>query len=129
MSRRRRERALIRAAAIIGVRTLVTFVFIAAFFSLGIRIYLDQAWTPAESRNGIAELPGPIERLQTSEHIERIEAAVEVYRVRVGEYPETLVDLVDAGLLTQAALSYPSYTAHYFYERAGETYLLHPPRY
>ena len=129
MSRRRRDRALMRAAAIVGVRTLVTFVFIAAFFSLGIRIYLDRAWEPTDSPNRISELPGPIERLQTSQHIERIEASVEVYRVRVGEYPETLSEVVAAGLLPRASLSYPSYAAEYFYERAGESYVLHPPRY
>ena len=118
-----------RAAAIVGVRSLVTFVFIAAFFSLGIRIYLDRAWTAVDPPNRIAELPGPIERLETSQHIERIEAAVEVYRVRVGSYPETLTEVVEAGLLTHAALSYPSYSAQYFYERSGESYVLHPPRY
>lgn len=118
-----------RAAAIVGVRSLVTLIFIAAFFSLGVRIFLDRAWEPVEATNRVAELPGPIERLQTSQHIERIEAAVEVYRVRIGSYPTTLDDLVGAGLLAPSALTYPSYRQRYFYERTGDSFVLHPPRY
>ena len=118
-----------RAAVTFGVRSLVTLIFIAAFFSLGVRIFLDRAWEPVEAPNHLAELPSPIERLQTSQHIERIEAAVEVYRVRFGSYPMSLDDVVEAGLLAQSALTYPSYRARYYYQRAGESYVLHPPRY
>jgi hypothetical protein len=118
-----------RAAAVVGVRSLVTFIFVAAFVSLGIRIYLDRAWEPSTATNHVQQLPGPVERLQTSEHIERIEAAVEVYRVRVGEYPESLQSVVASGLLSQWALTYPSYSSSYYYQRVGESYVLHPPRY
>ncbi len=118
-----------RAAAVVAVRSLVTFIFVAAFFSLGIRIYLDRAWEPVTAHNHVKELPGPVERLQTAEHMERIEAAVEVYGVRLGEYPESLQEVVDAGLLSPWALTYPSYSTSYYYHRSGESYVLHPPRY
>lgn len=118
-----------RAAAVVGVRSLVTFIFVAAFLSLGIRIYMERIWEPSSAPNHVQALPGPVERLQTAAHLERIEAAVEVYRVRVGQYPESLQDVVDTGLIFHWALTYPSYSTGYYYHRVGESYVLHPPRY
>ena len=56
----------------------------------------------------------------------RIEAALEVYRLETGKYPETLTALVDAKLLAANDLRYP-WRQDRVYEPAGERYQMLRP--
>ncbi len=66
------------------------------------------------------------ERFVSRAQVERLRAALEVYRVENGAYPESLQALVDAGLVRTRDLSYP-WTTPYAYRRAGDGYRLLPP--
>jgi hypothetical protein len=67
-----------------------------------------------------------IERFVSRYQLERLRAALEVYRVETGAYPEGLGALVEAGLARPRDLRYP-WTQPYAYRRQGEGYLLAPP--
>ncbi len=67
-----------------------------------------------------------LERFVSRYQVERIRAALEVYRVENGVYPATLDALVDAGLARPRDLRYP-WSQHHAYRRQGEGYLLAPP--
>jgi len=56
----------------------------------------------------------------------RIRAALEVYRLERGQYPEALPSLVEAGLLSPRDLRYP-WTREYFYRADPAGYRLLPP--
>ena len=56
----------------------------------------------------------------------RIRAALEVYRLERGQYPEALRALVEAGLLAPRDLHYP-WTREYYYRASADGYRLLPP--
>ncbi len=58
--------------------------------------------------------------------VERLRAALEVYRVETGAYPAGLAALVEAGLARPRDLRYP-WSQAYAYRRQGDGYLLAPP--
>jgi hypothetical protein len=66
------------------------------------------------------------ERFVSRYQIERLRAALEVYRVEHGAYPESLAALVEAGLARPRDLSYP-WVDPYAYRRDGDGYRLLPP--
>ncbi|HET8732845.1 MAG TPA: DUF4388 domain-containing protein [Anaeromyxobacteraceae bacterium] len=67
-----------------------------------------------------------VERFVSRYQLERLRAALEVYRVENGAYPPTLEALVEAGLARPRDLRYP-WTQAYAYRRQGDGYLLAPP--
>lgn len=66
------------------------------------------------------------ERFLSRYQLERLRAALEVYRVENGAYPASLEALVETGLARPRDLRYP-WTQAYAYRRQGEGYLLAPP--
>lgn len=59
--------------------------------------------------------------------LSRLRAALEVYRLERGEYPERLRELVDAGLAAERDLRYP-WSQEYHYRRGAEgRFVLLPP--
>ena len=58
--------------------------------------------------------------------MERLRAALEVYRVENGAYPQSLDALVETGLARPRYLRYP-WSQAYAYRRQGNGYLLAPP--
>jgi hypothetical protein len=67
-----------------------------------------------------------VERFVSRYQVERLRAALEVYRVENGAYPPDLDALVDAGLARPRDLRYP-WSQAYAYRRQGDGYLLAPP--
>ncbi len=67
-----------------------------------------------------------VERFVSRYQVERLRAALEVYRVETGAYPPSLETLVEAGLARPRDLRYP-WTQAYAYRRQGDGYLLAPP--
>ncbi len=58
----------------------------------------------------------------------RILAAVEIYRIHKGVYPENLPAVVEAGLLREDDLTYPLFAEPFVLEREGDrSYTLTPP--
>ncbi len=66
------------------------------------------------------------ERFVTRYQLDRLRAALEIYRAEQGAYPDTLQSLVEAGLVRPRDLSWPWKRA-YAYRRDGEAYRLLPP--
>jgi Domain of unknown function (DUF4388)/Type II secretion system (T2SS), protein G len=80
---------------------------------------------------GGASAPRPLddgraERFLARYQMERLRAALEVYRVETGAYPESLDALVEAGLASPRDLRYP-WDGTYAYRRKADGYLLAPP--
>jgi hypothetical protein len=67
-----------------------------------------------------------VERFVSRYQVERLRAALEVYRVETGAYPDRLGALVEAGLARPRDLRYP-WSQPYAYRRDGDGYLLAPP--
>jgi hypothetical protein len=70
-----------------------------------------------------------VEEVLAGEQAARIARALEVYRVEVGRYPETLAQLQEAGLLSKRDGTYP-YGRPWYYRpprEAGDGYTLLPP--
>jgi hypothetical protein len=59
--------------------------------------------------------------------LEQIDTAVEIYRLEVGEYPNTLGALVQQGLILQEEFYHPDFSDPYHYRRTSVGYLLLPP--
>jgi len=66
------------------------------------------------------------ERFVSRYQIERLRAALEVYRLETGAYPEKLDSLVEVGLARRRDLRYP-WAQEYAYRRQGDGYRLLPP--
>jgi hypothetical protein len=66
------------------------------------------------------------ERFVSRYQVERLRAALEVYRVENGAYPQSLEALVETGLARPRDLRYP-WSQAYAYRRQGNGYLLAPP--
>ena len=67
-----------------------------------------------------------VERFVSRYQLERLRAALEVYRVENGVYPPNLDALVETGLARPRDLRYP-WSQAYAYRRQGDRYLLAPP--
>lgn len=124
-----RRRETVRLALRGMVRALATLLLALAFVSLGLRIYMARYWAPERSADAVRPPLTAVERLQTIQQLERLEAALEVYRLMHETYPERLDELVAAGLIGERALRFPDYVQPYFYRRTGESFELHPPRF
>jgi Domain of unknown function (DUF4388)/Type II secretion system (T2SS), protein G len=66
------------------------------------------------------------QRFVSRYQVERLRAALEVYRVENGAYPPGLDALVETGLASPRDLRYP-WSQEYAYRRQGDGYLLAPP--
>ncbi len=76
---------------------------------------------------GTALRDNAAQRFLARYQVERLRAALEVYRHERGEYPDALPRLVEAGLVSGRDLSYP-WTEPYYYRRRPEgRFVLLPP--
>jgi hypothetical protein len=68
-----------------------------------------------------------IERFVSGAQLGRIEAALEVYQLEKGQFPETLDSLVEVGLLRPGDLRYPWHEAYYYRRVSNREFILLPP--
>lgn len=118
-----------RIAALTAVRGAATAMLAIAFISVAIRLYMDRGWEPSTRSDVVEAESTAMDRLHTIRHLERLEAALEVYRLRHDAYPARLDGLVDDGLVAPSALSFPLGGHEYYYRPSGDSYVLYPPRY
>lgn len=109
------------------VRAAITVLLVWAVLSVAVRVYVERVWEAVDHLDQVRTPQSALERLETLQHMERIEAALEVYRLRNDRYPPNLEALVEEGLLAQRALRFPSYEEVYFYRPTADNFILHPP--
>lgn len=109
------------------MRTFVTILLVLCFVALALRFGVPEP-TEGPSGDTLTGRPSALDTLETSRHLERLEAAIEVYRLKSARYPESLEEVVDAGLLGERALTYPGFATPYYYELVPPSYVLYPPR-
>jgi hypothetical protein len=77
--------------------------------------------------SGTRSFQNPIAReLIGRSQIRRLEAALEIYRLEIGKYPEKLDQLVQVGLVAKDELRYPWHNPH-VYQRRNDGYVLLRP--
>lgn len=111
------------------VRSAVTALIVVAFLSVALRLYLDRGWEAVTPEGTFRAEPTEEQRFQTIQHLDRLEAALEVFRLRHGRYVLALEELVHDGLVPAHDLTFPGYAQPYYYRQAGDSYVLYPPRY
>lgn len=109
------------------VRTAVTVLIVLCFVALAVRVGVPES-SASTARSSVSGRPSALDTLETARHLERLEAAIEVFRLKSGRLPESLDEVVGAGLIGERALTYPAYETTYFYERSAQGYQLYPPR-
>jgi len=109
-----------------AVRVAATLAIAAALAGLA-------AWVDArglgfgDHRGAEALHDNSAQRFLARYQLSRLRAALEVYRLERGEYPQQLRELVDAGLATDRDLRYP-WSQSYHYRRGAEgRFVLLPP--
>lgn len=89
---------------------------VATMLLLLVQSYLAISWSP-EGPGVPFQKPPSIERqFQISLHLNRLESAVEVYRLQTGRYPTELSQLIENNLVREEDLTYPDFTEPYGYE-------------
>jgi hypothetical protein len=110
-----------RAAA----RVVATVAIAAAL--AGIAYWVDRKGLAFGAHDGAALRDNAAQRFLARYQMERLRAALEVYRLERGEYPDALARLVDVGLASARDLRYP-WSQEYYYRRRGEgRFVLLPP--
>lgn len=120
-----RER--LAAFARLAVRSIVTVILVLTTLVLVARIYLERGWRPERAENAVAPRWTAVEELETIEHAARLESALEVYRLEHERYPRSLRDLVDEGLVSERALTWPGDGDPWYYALDGDRWTLLPP--
>ena len=112
-----------RASAVVG-RVLVTMLVLAGLLFIFTR--LDFGALKVGTLSTTYSDPATL-RFISRQQISRIEAALGVYRLEKGAFPEALASLVEVGLLRGDDLHYP-WADNYYYRRTDkQAYLLLPP--
>jgi hypothetical protein len=107
------------------LRAASTFAIAAALG--GLATWIDQRALAAAGPEGAPVHDDAPRRFLARYTLERLRGALEVYRLERGEYPQSLSDLVEAGLVAQRELSFP-WREEYFYRRSpAGRYVLLPP--
>lgn len=109
-----------------GAFRLVSTVVIAAALA-GLATWIDERALAASGPGGVAIRDDAPRRLLGRYALERLRAALEIYRVERGEYPPSLSDLVEAGLLSRRELRYPWRDEYYYRRRSEAVFVLLPP--
>ncbi|MHB8418973.1 MAG: DUF4388 domain-containing protein [Myxococcales bacterium] len=112
-----------RAVAIV-TRLGMTAVVVAVVSGLSYLLNVQDVATGDRDR---AFADRTAQHLLAGTELRRIDAALAVFRLEKGAFPERLEELAHAGLIRPKDLQYP-YGAAYFYRRIGEaSYVLLPP--
>jgi hypothetical protein len=113
-------RARLRRGAERTLATLAIAVVLAALVT-----WVDRRALSAAGPGGVGD--NAAQRFLARYQLDRLRAALEVYRLEHGDYPERLGALVEAGLASERDLRFP-WTAEYFYgRRPGGRFVLLPP--
>lgn len=116
------SKARLKAAAF----RLFSTIAIAAALA-GIATWIDERALAASGPGGAAVQDDAPRRFLARYAMERLRGALETYRMERGEYPADLRALVEDGLVSQRALSFP-WRGQYYYRRAPEgRFVLLPP--
>ena len=75
---------------------------------------------PTTVGGSIAAIDSDLQAVLSANQSARIRAAIEVFALHKGGYPETLQAVVDAGLLSPDDLTYPAYDEPFVLQREGE---------
>ena len=117
-------RALAGRALSFALRVAVTAGLLGLCSGL---VYLVRADEAAAGTHGVAVRDGAAQRLVGRAQIARIAAALELYRLDAGQYPDTLDELVATDLLDERDLRHP-WSERYHYRRTDDDrYVLLPP--
>jgi hypothetical protein len=109
-----------------GAARVVATVAIAVALA-GIAYWVDRRGLALGAQGGAALHDNTAQRFLARYQIERLRGALEVYRLERGEYPDSLLQLVDAGLASGRDLRYP-WSQEYYYRRGPEgRFVLLPP--
>jgi hypothetical protein len=76
---------------------------------------------------GLALRDNTAQRFLARYQMERLRAALEVYRLERGEYPDSLPRIVEVGLASGRDLSYPWSEPYYYRRKAEGRFVLLPP--
>jgi hypothetical protein len=107
-----------------GLRVALTVGLLALFTGL---VYLVRTDERAGGTRGIRVEDPAVQRMVGRTQLARITAALEVYRLEAGSYPEALEDLLATELLDERDLRHP-WTERYEYRRVEENaFVLLPP--
>jgi hypothetical protein len=109
----------------IAVRVVVTGVVLGLLVFAGSRVDLD-AFSLANSPAATYADPAA-QRFIARAQVSRIQGALDVYRLEMGDVPERLDALVEAGLLAREDLRYPWRDAYYYRRTGPARFLLLPP--
>ena len=119
-----RARTLVDRALGFVLRVAVTAGMLGLFTGL---VYLVRSDEAAFGARGIPVEDSAAQRLVGRAQAARIAAALELFRLDTGAYPDTLDELVASELLEAGDLSHP-WNARYHYRRAeGDRFVLLPP--
>ncbi len=106
-----------------AARVAATVVIAAALAGIGYWVDRRGLFDPG----GLALRDNTAQRFLARYQMERLRAALEVYRLERGDYPEALPGLVEVGLASDRDLSYP-WSEPYYYRRKPEgRFVLLPP--
>jgi hypothetical protein len=110
-----------------GAARLAATIAIAATLA-GLGYYVNErGFARADAGGGRAFRDSSAQRFLSRYQVARLAAALEVYRLEHGGYPESLRDLVEAGLVAPRDLSYPWPEDYYYRRRAEGGFVLLPP--
>ena len=117
-------RGLAEQVAAFAMRVAITACLLALFTGL---VYLVRADQGAGGMQGIRFDDPAAQRMLGSAQLARIAAALEIYRLEAGAYPEALEELLAAELVEEGDLRYP-WSERYHYRRTGaNSFVLLPP--
>jgi len=117
-------RTIAEQVAAFAMRVALTAGLLALFTGL---VWLVRADEGAAGAKGVRFEDPAAQRLLGSAQMARIAAALEVYRLESGDYPERLDDLLASGLVEEGDLRYP-WSDRYHYRRTGPgSFVLLPP--
>jgi hypothetical protein len=106
-----------------AARVAATIVIAAALAAIGYWVDRRGLFDPG----GLSLRDNTAQRFLARYQMERLHAALEVYRLERGEYPDALGLLVEAGITSRRDLSYP-WSEPYFYRRKPDgRFVLLPP--
>ncbi len=114
--------ARIRRAATRVVATVAVAATLA-----GIAYWIDRRGLLLHGAGGAVVRDNTAQRFLARYQLERLRAALEVYRLERGEYPDALGRLVEAELVTARDLTYPWSQAYYYRRGPGGRIVLLPP--
>ena len=111
------------------VRAAITVLLVWAVLALGGLLSQRAGPGSIDDGYGIAPPRPALDRLETRQQLDRLEAALEVYRLTHERYPPALDALVEEGLVSARALRFPNYEEPYFYRPTADNFELYPPRF